>query len=106
MSTAICIAPARTLAYPQGGGHLWVYLNWALGLRSLGCRVIWLEGVAARQLRNTAATRRCVEALRDRLERYGLGGCLALWSWPDPLPPEVTDGCLDLDAAAEADLLV
>src|SRR5207249_3936114 len=32
MSTAICIAPARTLAYPQGGGHLWVYLQWALAL--------------------------------------------------------------------------
>ncbi len=35
---------ANTLSYPQGGGHMWVYLNWALGLRALGCRVIWLEG--------------------------------------------------------------
>ena len=34
---------ANTLSYPEGGGHLWVYLNWALGLRSLGCQVIWLE---------------------------------------------------------------
>ena len=45
MSTAVCLAPARTIAYPQGGGHLWVYLQWALGLRALGCRVIWLEGI-------------------------------------------------------------
>jgi hypothetical protein len=36
---------SKTLDYPQGGGHLWAYLNWALGLRALGCRVIWLEGV-------------------------------------------------------------
>ena len=21
---------ANTLSYPEGGGHLWVYLNWAL----------------------------------------------------------------------------
>jgi hypothetical protein len=31
-----------TLGYPEGAGHLWVYLNWALSLHALGCRVIWL----------------------------------------------------------------
>ena len=45
MSITICLAPANTIAYPNGGGHLWVYLQWALSLRALGCRVIWLEGV-------------------------------------------------------------
>ena len=44
MSLTVCLA-ANTLSYPEGGGHLWVYLNWALGLRALGCRVIWLETV-------------------------------------------------------------
>jgi hypothetical protein len=34
---------AATVGYPQGGGHRWVYLNWALGLRSAGCEVVWLE---------------------------------------------------------------
>ena len=46
MSITVCIAPVKTLEYPEGGGHLWEYLNWALGLRALGCQVIWLEGVA------------------------------------------------------------
>jgi hypothetical protein len=32
MSITVCIAPAKTLEYPEGGGHLWEYLNWALGL--------------------------------------------------------------------------
>ena len=45
MSLTVCLAPANTVGYPQGGGHLWVYLNWALALRAAGCRVIWLEGV-------------------------------------------------------------
>ena len=27
---------ANTLHYPQGGGHMWVFLNWALRLRELG----------------------------------------------------------------------
>jgi hypothetical protein len=25
-----------TLGYPEGAGHLWVYLNWALSLHALG----------------------------------------------------------------------
>ena len=45
MSFTICLAPAQTIEYSQGGGHLWVYLNWARALRAAGCRVIWLEGV-------------------------------------------------------------
>jgi hypothetical protein len=24
MSLTVCIAPAHTMAYPNGGGHLWV----------------------------------------------------------------------------------
>src|SRR5213592_1854174 len=45
VSVTVCLAPANTVAYPNGGGHLWVYLHWALALKALGCRVIWLEGL-------------------------------------------------------------
>ena len=106
MSITVCIAPVRTLEYPEGGGHLWEYLNWALGLLALGCKVIWLEGVAT----STPAgeIRSKVAALKLRLERYGLVNCLALYSPIDePLPLGVAAmGCLDLDAAALADLLL
>ena len=40
--TTVCMTPL-TLGYPEGGGHLWVYLNWALGLQAAGCEVVWLE---------------------------------------------------------------
>ena len=30
--------------FPDGGGHFWVYLQYVLGLRQLGCDVYWLEG--------------------------------------------------------------
>ena len=40
MSVTVCLSTKKTLSYPQGGGHLWVFLNWALGLRALGCEVI------------------------------------------------------------------
>jgi hypothetical protein len=75
MSTVVCLA-ANTLEYPEGGGHLWVYLNWALGLRALGCRVIWLEAVESGT--PTPEINRLAASLKSRLERYGLADCLAL----------------------------
>jgi hypothetical protein len=106
MSITVCLAPVRTLEYPEGGGHLWEYLNWALGLLALGCKVIWLEAVAGSTPAGELQSK--VAALKLRLERYGLVNCLALHSPIDePLPLGVTDmGCLDLDAAAGADLLL
>ena len=104
MSLTICVS-ANASHYPEGGGVLWEYLNWTLGFRSLGCNVIWAEGVkpglSAQEVQGLAA------ALEQRLEKYGLGGRLALVARSDdPLAPGSADGYLDLDAAAEADLLV
>ena len=44
MRPTVCIL-ANTIDYPEGGGIFWVYLNWALGFRSVGCRVIWMERI-------------------------------------------------------------
>ena len=70
---------ADTLTWPEGGGNFWAYANWALGLASNGCRVVWLE----------------------KAERYGLGGSLALYRDGESLP-----GTVSLDEAERADLLL
>ena len=116
MSLTVCVAPANTVAYPNGGGHLWVYLHWALALKALGCRVIWLEGIdlddsdtspAARRRRRGGAASECVATLKARLEPYGLGDALALYAIGGEVVPDgVAQGCLDLEAAAGADLLL
>jgi hypothetical protein len=127
MSVTVCLSTNTSLSYPQGGGHLWVFLNWALGLRALGCEVIWLETVSnqesvaalnrRRGLDPDAPAERAsdladevqanVATLKGRLERYGLAEYLALHSCSgEALPGEVTKGCLDLDAATEADLVL
>src|SRR5438094_221156 len=104
MSTTVCLA-ASTLEYPEGGGHLWVYLNWALGLRALGCRVIWLEAAAPEM--PVEQVQALLAGLKDRLARYGLADAVALCSQSrTPLPRGASEGCLDLDAAAEADLVL
>ena len=105
MSLTVCLAPANTVDYPHGGGHFWVYLHWALGLKTLGCRVIWLERVdPADPLDETA---RNVTALRAHLGKWGLADSLALFSTDGKgIPAEVGGPFLDLDAAAEADVLI
>src|SRR5206468_4584841 len=89
---------ANTLSYPQGGGHLWAYLNWALGLRALGCQVIWLEGVVPGT--PTRKVQANIAALKRSLAPYGFAESVALYSssWGgEPLLRGVAEGCLGLD---------
>jgi hypothetical protein len=102
--TTVCLC-ANALRFPRAGGHLWVYLNWALGLRALGCKVIWLEGIDPHSSIET--TRTHVAALRERLTRFGLGDDLALYSRADDSTPRfLTHHAVDLDAVRQADLLL
>lgn len=101
MSSTVCIG-ANTFYGPRLGGHFWVYLNWALGARSNGCRVIWLEGVEPRTSRTDV--RRLLGMLREGLEPFGLAGSVALCSWTDDsLSDEVEELALPSVAAYEAD---
>lgn len=104
MSLTVCLA-ARTLNYPKAGGHLWVYLNWVLGFRALGCRVIWLEPVAPDTPVSQIHDR--VQDLKRRLDRYGLADALALCSFTDdPIPINSDSECIDIEEVVQADLLL
>jgi hypothetical protein len=106
--TTVCMTPL-TLGYPEGAGHLWVYLNWALSLRALGCRVIWLEDIGEHAATNPRPlVESHIATLSARLEAHGLNEALALTSFSGhELDPGLVDGRLDLDiAAGEADVML
>jgi hypothetical protein len=104
MSLTVCLA-ASTIEYPEGGGHLWVYLNWALGLQALGCKVIWLEGIDPKM--PVDEVQALTSTLKSRLEPYDFAEHVALCSWNgEPLPQAMTENCLDIESAFEADLLL
>jgi hypothetical protein len=86
------------LFYPRGGR--WVYLNWALAFRSVGCEVLWLESGRENEGPELA---NAVAELRSVLTRFDLGDALVL-DTAGPLP----EGCgaLPVQAATDADLLV
>ncbi len=91
----MCLA-ANTLTYPTGGGHLWVYLNWALSLQAVGCRVVWLE--CTDELRPTDVPR-AVDRLRRELVPFGLADAVAVLDAGDPRGP-------GLERALAADALI
>jgi hypothetical protein len=81
MATVV-IAPSNVVNFPEGGGHFWVYMQYAQGLRRLGCEVYWLEGFRSRgdEEQDTAV----LATYRRRMERYGLGGRSILYRAPGP----------------------
>src|SRR5216683_7510499 len=106
MSTTVCLS-ANTLNYPQGGGHIWVYLNWALGLRSVGCNVVWLEGVVKDGwVPGGEELSQRITGLKARLAPYGFADHVALWTAEDGDPNCSLRDCLSVDAVTDADLLL
>ena len=104
MTSRVCLS-AYTLDYPRGGGHFWVYLNWALGLQSLGYELVWLEAVDDR--RTVPENRRLVAQLKSRLRRAGLDENVAVWSRGDHgRAVSLGDDVLDITDAAECELLI
>lgn len=96
--TAVCLY-ANTVKYPRSGGHLWVYLNWALGFRSAGCDVTWLEEASG----SGSGSTQSVEALRTRLKPFGFADDVVV---ARPGGASAPGGTRSLrDAADEADLL-
>lgn len=95
---------ADTHEYLEGGGHFWVYLNWALGLRSLGCNVVWLEVLD--RARPHPEIKTVEDVLASRLKSYGLPYCLAIRSDAGSAPVESTGSPVPLGLARSADLLI
>src|SRR5881397_2573133 len=67
----IVVSPYSVASFPEGAGHFWVYLQYVLGLRQLGCEVYWLEGVRTkgRAEREAAA----LATFRGWMQQRGLG---------------------------------
>lgn len=98
MAPSVWIA-ADTLGYLEGAGHLWAYLNWALGLRELGCEVTWAEPCGG------APDGHQVELLARRLEAFGLER-MCLFSGEGTAPEGLQTGLVAVEEAGEADLLL
>lgn len=76
MSTVV-VSAYRIAGTPDFGSHFWVYLQYAIGLRKLGCDVFWLEQLPGDRPDFDASE--AASIFFRRMERYGLGGRAILY---------------------------
>jgi hypothetical protein len=74
----VVVSPHNVVNYPEGGGHFWVYMQYVQGLRDIGCDVWWMEEFRTLEDSREEAAR--IATLRERLERYGLGERIILYT--------------------------
>jgi hypothetical protein len=77
MSTVV-ISVYKVANFPDGGGHFWVYMQYAQGLRRLGCEVYWLEQF--RPPGNAAGEAHLLSNFFERMKRFGLEGKALLYA--------------------------
>jgi len=78
---SVVISPDNVANFPDGGGHFWVYMQYAQGLIRSGCDVYWLE----RFHRGADPDRdaRTLATFFQRMARFGLDGKVVLYSLDD-----------------------
>ena len=79
--TSVVISPANVASYPQGGGHFWVYMQYAQALLRLGCDVYWLERF--RRSGDEASDRASMNLFLERAGNFGLAGKVILYTTRD-----------------------
>jgi hypothetical protein len=73
--TTVVVSAYNVAGQPEIGGHFWVYLQYAHGLRQLGSDVFWLEQWPSGRRRDGPQ----ISAFFRRMERYGFGGRTILY---------------------------
>ena len=79
-------------AYPQGGGHWSVYLQYLLGLRSLGHDVFLLDLLPKSGRPET--DHRCIGVFLARMHRWGFRESSAVLLHDPGQPPLISDECV------------
>src|SRR5206468_3637178 len=77
MTTAV-MSVYKVASFPDGGGHFWVYLQYALGLRRLGCDVYWLEQL--RPARDPERQSYVISTFLERMQQLGFEGRTLLYT--------------------------
>src|SRR5213594_3381901 len=78
----VVISPFNVANFPEGGGHFWVYMQYAQGLQQSGCEVYWMEQF--RGSGDAASDELVPTAFLARMKRFGLGGKVLLYTSDAP----------------------
>jgi len=76
----VVISVYKVANFPDGGGHFWVYMQYAQGLRRLGCDVYWLEQFRPPAAGDDAQEAALLAPFFERMKRFGLEGKTLLYA--------------------------
>jgi hypothetical protein len=76
--TTIVVSPYHVASFPEGGGHFWVYMQYVLGLRQLGCHVYWLEQFNLDL--GTEQGKTTLQLFSERMQKFGMQENFILYS--------------------------
>jgi len=89
--------------FPNGGGHLWVYMQHVFGMKRLGCDVYWLE--CFRRSGDAERDAAAIDSFFARLASMGMAGRVILRKvgGPDPAAPVEWLGISEAEAGRVID---
>jgi len=89
--------------FPNGGGHLWVYMQHVFGMKRLGCDVYWLE--CFRRSGDAERDAAAIDSFFARLAAMGMAGRVILRKvgGPDPAAPVEWLGLSEAEAGRVID---
>src|SRR6266545_4067686 len=97
MPKTVVLCAYNVANFPNGGGHLWVYMQYVFGLKRLGCDVYWLE--CFRRSGDPQRDAAAIESFFSRLESLGMAGHVILRAVGGPGAPAESE-TLGMSAAA------
>jgi len=78
----IVLSAYNVASFPEGGGHFWVYMQYVLGLKALGCDVYWLERFFPG--RHPERDEPAIATFLERMAGFGMADRVILQVGPDP----------------------
>src|SRR5215471_10862659 len=78
----VVLSAYNVASFPEGGGHFWVYMQYVLGLKALGCDVYWLERFFPG--RHPERDEPAIATFLERMAAFGMAGRVILQVGPDP----------------------
>ena len=109
MAKTVVLCAYNVANFPNGGGHLWVYMQHVFGMKRLGCDVYWLE--CFRRSGDAERDAAAIDSFFARLASMGMAGRVILRKvgGPDPAAPVEWLGLSEAEAGRvieRADLML
>src|ERR1044072_928572 len=77
----VVVSAYNVASFPEGGGHVLVYMQYVLGLKAVGCEVYWLERFVSGK--DPARDQKAIATFLSNMAEFGMADRVILLVGPD-----------------------